>query len=106
MHLHAVGDCSDPAKFAAAKAHINHSAAKHGLLNASGPEDGDLPNLFAATDGSASAEIFSGLVTLTGSNDSLIDSDGSTLVIHQAEDDHMSQPIGNSGARVACAVIK
>lgn len=106
MHFHAVGDCSDSAKFMNSKAHINHNGAKHGLLNPNGPEDGDLPNLYVAADGSASAEIASELVTMTGGDHALLDADGSALIIHAAEDDHTSQPIGNSGARVACAQIK
>jgi Cu-Zn family superoxide dismutase len=36
----------------------------------------------------------------------LRDGDGSALVIHANPDDHMTQPIGGSGPRVACAVIK
>ena len=35
----------------------------------------------------------------------LMDEDGSALIIHEAEDDHISQPIGGAGGRVACAVI-
>ncbi|HBX92207.1 MAG TPA: superoxide dismutase, partial [Hyphomonas sp.] len=38
--------------------------------------------------------------------DSLLDEDGSALIIHEAEDDHMTQPIGGAGARVACGVIQ
>ena len=51
VHLHAVSDCSDAEKFLNAKAHINHDSKKHGLLNAEGPDNGDIPNVFAAADG-------------------------------------------------------
>jgi Cu-Zn family superoxide dismutase len=105
MHLHASGDCGDVAAFQNAKGHVNHDARKHGLLNAEGPDNGDLPNIYAQADGSASAETYTSLVKLTGTN-GLRDADGSALVIHAAEDDHTAQPIGNAGARVGCAVIK
>jgi len=50
VHLHAVGDCSDTEKFMNSKAHLNHDNRKHGLLNGEGPDNGDLPNVFAAPD--------------------------------------------------------
>lgn len=106
MHLHAVGDCGDVGAFKNAKAHVAHEGAMHGLLNPEGPEEGDLPNLWVAEDGSAHAEIASSLVTLGDGANGLLDADGSALVIHETEDDHLSQPIGNSGARLACAVLK
>jgi Cu-Zn family superoxide dismutase len=31
---------------------------------------------------------------------------GHSLIIHAAPDDLVSQPAGNSGARVACGVVK
>jgi Cu-Zn family superoxide dismutase len=37
---------------------------------------------------------------------SLIDADGAALVIHAAADDNMTDPSGNSGARIACAVLQ
>lgn len=101
-HLHAVGDCSDTAKFQHAGSHIKTTNTNHGLLYVHGPENGDLPNISAASDGSASAELFTGLVTLS----ELQDADGSALVIHANADDHTSQPLGNSGDRVACASIR
>ena len=36
----------------------------------------------------------------------LLDADGSSLVIHAAADDYVTDPSGNSGARIACAVIR
>lgn len=104
IHFHAVGDCSDTEKFEKSKAHVNHDQSKHGLLNADGPDEGDLPNIHAAPDGSVNAEV-STETPLTGEG-GLKDGDGSSLVIHANEDDHSSQPIGGAGPRVGCAVIK
>jgi Cu-Zn family superoxide dismutase len=105
IHFHSIGDCSDVGKFELSKGHVNHESAKHGLLNPEGPDEGDLPNIYANADGSANAEVSSESIVLTGEQ-GLKDRDGSAVVIHASEDDHASQPIGNAGARVACAVIK
>ena len=35
----------------------------------------------------------------------LLDADGTALVIHAEPDDHLTQPIGGSGPRIACAVF-
>ena len=74
----------------------------HGLLNQLGPEGGDIPNIYAHTDGSAGYEAFTTLTSMTD----LVDEDGSAIIIHVSEDDHLSQPIGGAGARVACGVIQ
>jgi Cu-Zn family superoxide dismutase len=100
-HFHAVGDCSDTAKFEKSGGHVHKKDGGHGLLNAKGPEDADLPNIYAAADGSANAEIFSTLITLP----KLQDADGSALVVHAGPDDHVTQPIGGAGDRVGCAVL-
>ncbi|ACA16836.1 superoxide dismutase copper/zinc binding [Methylobacterium sp. 4-46] len=104
IHFHAVANCSDTAKFELSKGHVNHESSKHGLLNPDGPDEGDLPNVFANADGSVNAEV-SSETALTGEG-GLKDADGSALVIHAGEDDHATQPIGNAGARLACAEIK
>lgn len=104
IHFHAVGDCSDADTFMNSKAHVNHDQSKHGLLNPDGPDEGDLPNVFAAADGSVNAEV-SSQTPLTGEG-GLQDGDGSALIVHANEDDHTTQPIGGAGARIGCAVIK
>ena len=102
LHFHEKGDCSK-SDFTSAGAHVHGSAAAvHGLLNPAANDLGDLPNVHAGADGAVSAEVFSSLVTLKA----LRDADGSAVVIHANPDDHMAQPIGGAGPRVACAVIK
>ena len=97
-----IGDCSDTGTFKASGGHVGMVEGGHGLLNPKGPEGGDIPNVWAAADGSAGYEAFT---TLTKMSD-LQDEDGSAILIHEGEDDHMTQPIGGAGARVACGVIK
>ncbi|WP_157020146.1 superoxide dismutase family protein [Mesorhizobium xinjiangense] len=108
LHIHAVGTCDDAAEgFKASGSHVNPSEAAHGLMNADGPDAGDLPNLIVHEDGTAAVEMFSPLVALTEADGraNLLDEDGSALVIHEGRDDQMSQPIGGAGARIACAAI-
>ena len=83
-------------------------ASVHGLLNPSATDSGDLTNLTVAQGGTLDAEVFTGFVTLgqTGGRAPLLDEDGSALVIHANPDDHVTQPIGGAGPRIACAVIK
>ena len=108
MHFHDKADCSDPA-FKTAGAHV-HGAAPvvHGLLNADANDPADLPNLYVAPDGSATVELFTPLVTLqaTDNRPALFDADGSALIIHANPDDYLTQPIGGSGARIACATLR
>lgn len=111
LHLHARGNCSDnTAGFQASGAHETAGhGAQHGLLNPNGPEAGDLPNIYVAQHGPTGAEVFSPFVTLhaapIGDRQPLLDADGAALLIHAGADDHRSQPIGNAGARIACAAL-
>lgn len=108
MHFHDKGSCEAP-KFTSAGPHVHATTpVVHGLLNSNANDDGDLPNIFVAADGTATVELYSSLVALNTSKErpALLDSDGSALVIHAHPDDYQSQPIGGAGDRVACAVIK
>jgi len=107
MHIHATGECAAP--FTSAGAHINHTEPKtpHGLLNAQGPDDGDLPNIWVGADGKTNAEVFTtkARIAAEGPGQWLWDADGSALVIHANADDHSTQPIGGAGDRVVCGVM-
>lgn len=104
MHIHEKGVCEGP-DFTTAGAHVHkgEAAREHGYLTMSGGEAGDLPNLWVGADGTGKAQAYSTRVSL--GMDSLWDSDTAAFVIHAAKDDHYTQPIGGSGARVACGVL-
>jgi Cu-Zn family superoxide dismutase len=104
IHIHAVGKC-EPPDFLSAGPHFNPTNTKHGLNNPEGPHAGDLPNLVVGEDGSAVYEYITDRVMLTPGELSLLDEDGSALVIHAGPDDQMTDPAGNSGARVLCGII-
>lgn len=100
LHVHAVGRCDAPA-FTTAGSHWNPASRKHGLSNPQGPHAGDLPNVPVAANGTLRET-----VVLTGASlSALRDADGSALVLHAAEDDNVTDPSGNSGDRIACAVL-
>ena len=47
------------------------------------------------------------LVSFDGSQGlALFDEDGSSLVIHENADDHLTQPISGAGSRIACGIIR
>lgn len=111
LHFHAVGKC-DPPDFMTAGGHFNPTGKKHGFKNPAGPHVGDLANL--PIDGTTLNQSGKGytfvttstMVTVTPGPNSLLDADGSALVIHAGPDDEVTDPAGNSGARVACAVLR
>jgi Cu-Zn family superoxide dismutase len=101
VHVHAVGKC-EPPDFASAGPHWNPTGKKHGMNNPAGPHSGDLPNVVVAANGVLGAT----LVLSAANMSSLIDADGAALVIHAGADDNVTDPSGNSGARIACAVLQ
>ncbi|MCC5888471.1 MAG: superoxide dismutase family protein [Gammaproteobacteria bacterium] len=108
IHVHGVGTCDDPDEgFVASGGHLNPEGRKHGLMNADGPDNGDLPNLIVREDGTVQVELFTQLASLRGApgRPAMLDYDGAALVIHEQRDDHYSQPIGGAGPRIACGVI-
>ena len=106
-HLHMIGECSN-ADFTSSGGHINPSGRQHGLLNPDGPDNADLANVYVHSDGTMRAQLYTTRVSLDGRMGvpGLFDEDGSAIVFHDNQDDHITQPIGGAGARHVCGVLE
>lgn len=104
LHIHAVGKCAGP-DFASAGGHLNPEGHQHGTLNPAGHHMGDLPNVTADASGNANASI---PITIGDAElvKTLLDADGSAIVVHAGPDDYKTDPSGKSGGRVACGVFR
>lgn len=105
IHIHGVGACQGPG-FTSAGGHFNPTGHEHGLENPRGHHAGDLPNLVVNPAGVGRLTAVTDAVTISAGQRSIFDADGSAIVVHAGPDDHVSNPAGNSGARVACGVIE
>ena len=109
VHLHAVGLCGRRGDFSTAGAHWNPSERQHGHDNPAGFHAGDLGNVEVGADGQLSATLTATGARMNaaagGSGPVIADADGATLVIHASADDERTDPSGNSGDRIACAVL-
>ena len=107
IHFHQVGKCEGgTTAFSTAGGHFNPLGREHGLSNPNGPHAGDAPNIVIPASGVGRVSFTTNRVTLTAGPISLFDADGSAIVVHANADDQVSQPSGNSGARIACGVVR
>ena len=104
IHLHEKGSCQGP-KFESAGSHWNPTMKQHGRDNPAGAHAGDLVNLEADATGSARTSFPIPNAAMASGSNMLGDADGTSLVIHAKADDYKTDPSGNSGDRIACAVI-
>jgi Cu-Zn family superoxide dismutase len=101
MHLHEKGDCRGGDGMAAG-GHFNPDDDPHG------PQDGrhhagDLPMIVADANGvSQQTFVVRGLTVSAGAHSVV----GKALIVHADADDYTTQPTGNSGARIACGVVR
>lgn len=103
IHVHAVGRCAPtPAPtFSSAGPHADRGSHRHGFGAPDGPHTGDLPNLVVPPGGEVTGEF----VVTASRLDALLDADGASIVVHAKADDHRTDPAGDSGDRIACAVL-
>ncbi len=101
FHIHDKGDCSSGDGMSTG-GHFNPTAQAHGAHDHSVHHAGDLASLKAAANGVARISYTSTTITV---GDGVTDVIGRGLIVHRDADDFKTQPTGNSGPRVACAVI-
>ena len=103
FHVHEKGDCSSGDGMSAG-GHFNPASKPHGNVHAGGDRHaGDLPNVKADDYGNASLSFdATGVAVGSGQADIV----GRGLIVHRDPDDYKSQPAGNAGPRIACAVIR
>jgi Cu-Zn family superoxide dismutase len=102
FHVHEKGDCSAP-DATSAGGHFNPLAKPHGHYETGERHAGDMPAIVADAAGNATLSVTLDTIKVgSGSTDVV----GKSVVVHKDPDDYRTQPTGNSGARVACGVIK
>jgi Cu-Zn family superoxide dismutase len=101
LHIHEGADCSGDAM--GAKGHFNPLGRPHGIPGGAQSHAGDLPALKANKAGRANINFETDAISLKPGPTNII---GRAVVVHAGPDDYTTQPTGNSGARIACGVIK
>lgn len=101
FHIHEKGDCGDNGN--ASGGHFNPAGGTHGKFSAPGSHAGELPSLVADASGVARFSVENHAISLTDGAANNVR--GRALVVHRDRDDFTTQPAGNSGPRVLCAVV-
>lgn len=101
FHVHDKGDCSSGDGMSTG-GHFNPQGKAHGAHEHSEHHAGDLMSLKADASGVARFSYTSTSITV---GDGATDVIGHGLIVHRDPDDFKTQPTGNSGPRIACAVI-
>jgi Cu-Zn family superoxide dismutase len=100
FHIHEKGDCSSGDGMSTG-GHFNPAGKPHGPQGAD-HHAGDMPSLKGDAQGRADVTFqLTGVTIGSGAADIV----GKGLIVHAMPDDYRTQPTGNAGARIACAVI-
>ena len=102
FHVHEKGDCSADDGMSAG-GHFNPFGKPHGNPTSGEHHAGDMPMLNADGTGAATLTAELDPMTIGGGAADIV---GKAVIIHKGADDYKTQPTGNSGARVACGVIR
>jgi superoxide dismutase, Cu-Zn family len=103
VHIHQNAVCDAP-DFKGAGGHFNPDGKQHGTMNPMGHHNGDLPQNIDVGEnhmGQASFKV-SYLTLAAGAPNSIL---GHSIMVHEKADDMKTDPTGNAGNRIACAVI-
>lgn len=100
FHIHEHGDCGSDG--AAAGGHFNPSKSMHGGPDSFIRHAGDLGNVVADSKGNAHYERVDAVIQLNGPQTVV----GRSIIVHEKEDDFVTQPTGASGNRIGCGVIE
>ena len=103
FHVHETGSCDHATGHKSAGGHFNPGSKEHGYESSKGPHAGDMPNQYVDVNGVLRAEIFNHMISLDDGETGI---KGRALMVHAKADDYQSQPSGEAGDRLACAVIK
>ena len=101
FHVHEKGDCSSGDGMSTG-GHFNPAGKPHGAHAAAEHHAGDLPSVQADAYGNASVSFTTKSISVGGGS---ADVTGKGLIVHRDPDDFKTQPTGNAGPRIACAVI-
>jgi len=101
FHIHEAGDCSSGDGMSA-KGHFNPQGKPHAHPSTSERHAGDMLALKADDYGSAHVDASLDIITVAPGPTSVV---GRGLIVHASPDDYKTQPTGNAGARLACAII-
>lgn len=104
FHIHEKGDCSAP-DGTSAGGHFNPSTVQHGDPANPVHHGGDFGNLKANDKGVAELDVTVPVTQINLTSGSPANAIGRSVIVHAAPDDMVTQPTGNSGARLACGVI-
>jgi superoxide dismutase, Cu-Zn family len=104
IHFHSVAKCEGP-DFKSAGPHFNPDGKQHGLQNPDGHHAGDMTNFTVDGKGKADVELYDKDVNLGSDSHSLFSNGGTAIIVHAKADDMRTDPSGNSGDRIACALI-
>ena len=101
FHIHEKGDCSSGDGMSTG-GHYNPGGKAHGHHGMGEHHTGDLPSLMADQYGVAAFSFVSRTISVAGPATDIV---GKGLIVHRDPDDYQTQPTGNAGPRLACAVI-
>jgi Cu-Zn family superoxide dismutase len=101
FHIHEKGDCSSGDGMSAG-GHFNPAGKPHGPQG-SPHHAGDMPSVRSDAYGNANANFELAEVAIGSGAADIV---GKGLIVHRDPDDYKTQPTGNAGPRLACAVIR